>query len=373
MLFDERCGGCFRPTAPNNDPNIVNTSLRFPKILRYVSASRPVAGATLLLAMAVTVPGEALRTERIPVRAGWNAVFLSVHPVDPDPEAVFASTPADIVASYYTADSSAQFMTDPGVNFFRQTGWGVWYAENRPDAFLRSLHAIFGQRAYLIHARADFTWEIAGTVLPPEIRWQSDAYNLVGFTLPAQGAPTFAQFFANSQAHRSGPIFRLVGGTWQRVSDPAAAPMRSGEAFWIYCRGASDYQGPLRVRTTTSRGLVLGGASDSLLLRNETDHPLTPTLEHIVSGPNPVPLSLVIQAVGTPVGPVQSVSVPQPPQNWSQTLPPLEAGAALRVPLAARREDMGSFRHSSLLKVSTDLGTEVWIPVLGIREDLQSR
>lgn len=313
------------------------------------------------------------RTQTVQLRAGWNAVFLEVHPSETEPAVIFANTPVDIAASYYAPSSSAQFMTDPGVDLFKQAGWGVWYATDRPDAFLKTLHAIYGQQAYLIHTKSDFTWAVTGTVAISELTWQPNAYNFVGFCLSAQSPPTFAQFFGTSSAHRHNKIYRLVNGTWLRVSAPDGAMMRAGEAFWIYSQGNSTFQGPLRVETFTRQGLVLGARFASLTLRNQTDHPVTPTVEHVTAGDNAVPMSMVIQAFIVSEGAVQSVAARQPDGPWTQALPPLESGASVRVPLEARLQDMRSLMHQSLLKITTDLGTECWIPVVAIRPDLEEK
>jgi hypothetical protein len=312
-----------------------------------------------------------LRTQTIQLQKGWNAVFLEVYPDDSAPSVIFADTPVDIAAATFTRNVSAQFMIDPGTDLFRQAGWGVWYGEHRPDAFLRTLHAIYGQQAYLIHSRADFTWQITGSVVPPEVEWQPNAYNLVGFSVAAPNGPTFGQFFAGSKAHRHNRIYRLANGTWRRVTDPSAETMRSGEAFWIYCDGPSRYLGPLGVETATRRGLLLGLGAEAVTLRNQTDHPIAARIEHVVSGTNGVPLSIVIQAVGDPALPVRLVATPLPNGGWSQALPPLEAGRAVRVPFEARQEHLQAVLQASLLKVSSDLGTEVWIPVVSLREDLR--
>lgn len=311
------------------------------------------------------------RTQQLSLQPGWNAVFLEVYPEAAEPAAVFAQTPIDIVASYYAPSSPAQFVSNPSANLFRQAGWGVWYAEDRPDAFLKTLHAIHGQQAYLVHARSAFTWRVTGAVATAEVRWPADAFNLVGFAVDEKAPPTFAQFFSGSPAHRHNRIYRLTNGAWRQVTSPAAETMRSGEAFWIYCYGGSKFQGPLQVQTPLRQGLVLGAGGDALTLRNLADHPVTPTLEHVAAGADAVPLAIVVRAVGDQASPIRAIPVAKPDGSWKQALPAIEAGGALRVPLEARRADQDTFVRSSLLRVSTDVGTEVWIPVLSVREDLE--
>ena len=275
-----------------------------------------------------------------------------------------------MAAAYYETVSSAQFTKDPDAELFRNTGWGVWYSEERPDAFLTTLYAIHGERAYLVYSGASYTWQVEGTARKPDVQWQANAYNFMGFPVHAQAAPTFAQFFSGSDAHDLDRIYRLVDGAWKKVTVPDGETMRSGEAFWIYCDGASSYMGPLRVETASHFGLIPFSGKADLILRNDTEHPVTATLEHVGST-NSVPLAIVIQALADASEPIKYVETPLPDGAWTQPLPPLEARRAIRVPLTVRSVAMTTEFHSSLVKVTTDIGTEVWVPVIGNRKDLK--
>ena len=101
-----------------------------------------------------------------------------------------------------------------------------------------------------------------------------------------------------------------------------------------------------------------------------TDHPIEPTLHHVVTS-GTQPLSVVIEIVGNPKKPFQTVAAPKPSGAWEQPLPPLEAGKAVAIPFAPRLEEMTSVEHRSLLKVESDLGTIHWLPVTSRREDLE--
>lgn len=309
------------------------------------------------------------RVQVIALKAGWNAVFVEVEPAATAPADIMAGLPVDIVASFYDPGTAPQFVSNPSANLFREAGWGTWYAPSRPDSFLSSLYAVYGQRAYLVHATNDCMLRVTGAAVPPQIRWTPDAYNFVGFSVSASAPPTFDQFFAGSPALHHNRIYRLVNGAWHQVTDPTAEALRSGEAFWIYCSGSTSYQGPLRVETSALQGLVLGTGGDSLVLRNEAPHPVTPVLEHVASGSNAVPLLLVVQALNGVAAPIQSVGVPKPEGDWSQPLPALEAGASLRIPLEAKVEAMTQPLHASLIRIVTDLGTETWVPVVAVKVD----
>lgn len=327
-------------------------------------------GALIFAVGLPVVHGGVMRSQDVTLSPGWNAVYLAVSPGETDPDVLFADTPIDVVASCFESRSSAQFMTEPTVSMLRETGWGTWYRSNRPDAFLSNLDAVHGQRAYLVHARTNYNWSVTGTVERFGVEWRPNAYNLVGFPLDPAGPPTFRQFFGGSPAHDDTRIYRMVNGSWRQVAQPDASAMRSGEAFWVYCSQSSDYQGPLSVRSEVSHGLIFGNETDSIELRNATDHPLTVTLEHVPGNvTEAVPISMLIRVLGDGRQALKMVPVKFPTSGWTHTLPPLEAGRAIRIPVEVRLEEMTLPVHSSLLKITTDLGTEDWIPMYATRED----
>lgn len=310
------------------------------------------------------------RVQEIALSKGWNAVFLEVEPSDGLPERAFAGLPVDRVATWYGGPVSNQFVTDPGVDLFKSKGWSVWYAPGLPEAFLKSLDVIEGNRAYLIHARQACQWRAAGRALPTQVTWRADAFNFVGFPVRSPGGPTFAQFFAGSKAHAGQAIYRLADGRWRRVLQPAAESMRSGEAFWIFCKGPSHYQGPLRVETASRLGLLLGRGAGEVILRNASPHPLGAGISHVPGDAFPLPLSILVRAYGSAAAPVTPVPVSMPAGAWDQPVPPLETGASLAIPLECRGAEMGRAKQGSLLKITSDLGTEHWVPLLGFRDDL---
>ena len=326
--------------------------------------------AVLLLAVPLFVFGQVpVREQVIPLEAGWNAVYLEVDPVDPELEVLFGGLPVDRVAAYLRPASSAQFIANPGVDLFRRSGWAVWYAPGGPDHFLSTLHAVHGPKAYLVHATEATVWRVRGGIEVSEVRWQPDSFNFVGFGVRSRGAPTFEQFFAGSRAHRHNRIYRLRDGVWRQVQNPAAEAMRSGEAFWIYTEGSSRYQGPLRVEAPAGRGLVLGARPGGVVLRNQVDHPVAAIVEHVPGDAGGLALAMVLRAVGDPSALVRSVSAPKPMGAWAQVLPPLEAGAYVRVPMELRADAGGGVGAWSLLRIVTDLGTESWVPVWGSRKE----
>jgi hypothetical protein len=185
--------------------------------------------------MVCSLRAQAIRTQTLALAAGWNAVFLEVDPTESEPAILFAAHPVDVVATLGTPTPAAQFVRNAGVDLFKAYGWAVWYAPARPDAFLSTLYAVQGGKAYLIHATTNAALTVSGTVPPLQMNWIPDAFNFAGFAVQNPGAPTFEQFFGGSTAHQHNRIYRLVNGTWRQVLDPGAQTMRAGEAFWIYC------------------------------------------------------------------------------------------------------------------------------------------
>jgi hypothetical protein len=310
---------------------------------------------------------ETTRTQSISLHKGWNAIELAVTPVDSTPATVFAGTPIAIATTYFGTRTSAQFIQNPTTTEWKKEGWGVWYAPGRPDAFLSTLNAIAGNRAYLIYAKQDFTWTVTGEVTCPKLRWKADAFNLVGFTLDPVSPPTFDKFFAGSTAHRPCRIYQLVNDQWVLVANPVQATMKSGEAYWIYCKGGSDYQGPLQVKMPTGRLALSGSPAEVTLgLSNKGTDPMNITVQTVATDSG-LPLSYCIRGVTTAKISDLTFDLPATYQ-----LPTLEAGQTTGIYLRLRRDQMTSGTQSALLKVSTDSGVQLWIPVTGSRDALSS-
>ena len=324
----------------------------------------------LFLTMNVSAETGTLRTQTVSLAKGWNAVWLEVEPEVASPEEIFEGQPVDIAAAYTLPASEAQFANNPTVNVQTLAGWTVWYAPHRADAPLSRLGRLVGNKGYLLHALEPATLEIRGEVRLADVRWTPDCYNLVGFSVQAPGGPTFKQFFQGSTAHNHNKIYRLVNGTWRQVLTPDAETLRSGEAFWIYCDGASDYPGPLQVSSSAKLGVCLtetGTCNVSFL--NRTDHPLAFTLEQVMTSDSAVPMSALVTVYkDNVVGQAGNAPVDFPAGAWSQVFPEYEAGTGVTLPLALRPQGLAKGTYTSLLKVTTDLGSVTYVPVTASKE-----
>ena len=146
--------------------------------------------------------------------------------------------------------------------------------------------------------------------------------------------------------------------------------MRSGDSFWVFCEGPSPYQGPLRAEPNSLDGMRLAHEPGLLVLHNDTANPVGLTLDHIAVGEYPAPLSIIVQTVHDDDPQLRSQAVAQPAGDWTLPLPPIEASRSQGVPLQARLEAMTLARQRSLLRITSDIGTELWIPVDCLRKDL---
>ncbi|HRR34422.1 MAG TPA: hypothetical protein P5026_10005 [Kiritimatiellia bacterium] len=323
-----------------------------------------------VLAMLVCVATAQTRTQTISLEKGWNAVWLEVQPTNAAPAALFAGTSVDIAAAYTLPATEAQFVKNTAVNVQTLAGWNVWYAPYRADAPLTRLEWLAANTGYLLHALEAATLTVRGEVQAARVRWTPNRFNFVGFPVAEAGAPTFKQFFQGSPTHSHNKIYRLVNGAWRQVLQPDAETLRAGEAFWIYSAGASDYQGPLSVTANTSDGLVLhDAAKGNIEFRNATTHPLAFSLEQVAADGNAaLPLAAVLRvAVSNAIGTVDA-PVAFPDGAWVQDFPAFDAGGGMTLPLVLRVRDMQPGSYRGLLKVTTDLGTETWVPVRATRE-----
>jgi hypothetical protein len=213
-------------------------------ILRIVSA-------VFLFFLAVStfpfaVSADLRRVQAIELTKGWNAVFLEIVPDDPSPDAVFAQTPIAMAATYYPKNSSVSFIQDPDEKPWKKEGWSQWVPAGRPEAIINDLFSLQSNQAYLLYCAEDYVLYISGSSDFKLPDWKPDSFNFTGFYVDQDDPPTFSQYFDGSDAHDR-RIYRLVNDQWKIVGYPKTDKIRSGEAYWIWCEGPSDYPGPLQI------------------------------------------------------------------------------------------------------------------------------
>lgn len=333
--------------------------------LRLLSAT--IASLLLTFSSALTARASLVRTQTIALHKGWNAVYLAVTPSPADPSTVFANTPVSIAAIFLPRDTPVEYIQNPGTISWKKDGWSVWYAPNRPDTFLSNLHSLAGNQAYLLFAQTACTLQVIGTVSLQSVQWRANSFNFVGFPLDDQSPPTFDQFFNGSTAHQPYRIYHLVNDQWMQISGATLTTMQPGEAFWIYCNGSSSYQGPLSAQVPSSQAITFANNADSYItLANQSPNPMTVRLDTVATDAG-LPLTIMLRGV-TPTNMTEMVfDLPS-----SIPIASLEPGAATTVRFGLHRANMTSPTQTTLLKLTTDTGAQVWIPVTGTRGDLSA-
>ena len=321
----------------------------------------------LIFFASLVARADLVRTQVVNLHRGWNAVFLQVDPTNPKPSDCFQGTPVTMAAAFTGADKSLQFGKNRSVgNLVSQNGWDIWYAANRADAFLTSFFQFNGGKAYLIRADSDFTWTVTGNVVPVTVKWQPNAFTLAGFCLDDVSPPTFDQFFAGSAAHHPYQFYHLVNDAWVKVDTAQTTQMHSGEAYWIYCNGSSDYQGPLAVSAPNPNSFSVNGTTPSgILLQNNSPHPLIVQAQNL-AGSDRLPLAYQLRAVTDTNVVTTTLDLPA-----TYAMPSFDASEKRGLWLTVRPERMTSAAQTGLLKITTDLGTQLWLPVTANRSETQ--
>jgi hypothetical protein len=318
-------------------------------------------------------------SQTISLQPGWNVVFLEVQPQPQDCDSLFANLPVESVWGWNRKFSPVQFVQDPTTLVPTQPDWLVYLPPTNQVAGARSLYNLESGKCYLIK-RPDnstpITWTIQGQPNMRKTQWVPNSFNLVGFSVDRTNSPSFQAFFSGSPAHTNSPVYRLnSNGTWSQIASLGSTTMRSGEAFWIKCNGASDYQGPLSSSLSQRNGLIYG--------RSLVEQTLT------IQNSSPVAKSIVLtaQASGLPPnGSYPTYAGPVPMSYWkldtgsklmawmpitnTLVLSNLPPGQTMQIRLGVRRPDMavlpsgGNALYQSLLEVRDLIGSSrLLIPV----------
>jgi hypothetical protein len=337
------------------------TALCGDRLLKSSQSMWRVARVCLLASLIGSSASAQTHTQSFTLQPGWNAVYVEVEPADNSTDALFAGLPVASVWTPAERASSADFIQDPSEAVFNEAGWLGWYHPSRPDAFLGNLFALHANRAYLIRITnsSPVNWAITGR---PSLRhqdWVPDAYSLRGLPVDPDALPTFANFFRPSPAHYDAAtgqlenIYRLgASGQWE-----LAAPsdtIRSGEAYWIQTRGASDYLAPLKVAVDLGDGLDYGLELTELSVgvANTTGGSMNVMVRDM--GTNPTPLSHYT------FDPSLGGQWPTLPAPLALSPGPL---SEIRLRLAIRRQDINAATFGSILSIRDGAGTRFLIPV----------
>lgn len=314
----------------------------------------PALAAALMVFLAVATGALAATTQQITLHPGWNAVYLEVQPESKTPAAVFRDLPVESVWTWFDRGSSVEFIRDPSEGLWAQPGWSV-YAKAADKATVNNLFAIFANRAYLIKlgGAQHVTWTVTGTPATDKTVWTPNSFNLVGFHVNPARLPNLADYLSVSSALKGQQVYRLSAqGAWEPVANPATTPIRSGEAYWVYCSGASTFQGPLSVQTAGNE-LDYGTSTvmSSVTITNDAAVPRTATVRF-----QPAADWFTYRSFNSASGLYDYLKLE------ALTLP-LAAGRQTNLWLAVRRELLANGVSQGTLEITDDAGSRFMIPV----------
>ena len=316
-----------------------------------------------LLLLAGSAFGQTASYEQtIDLQPGWNAVYFQVEPDDNRMTSVFADVPVASVWRWLPTGSgvsAAQFVQDPAEGLENIEGWFAWFPEPRPEAFLSNLFRVNANTAYLIRIAGSASHQItvAGRPQLLPLRWETDAFTLTGLPVAAQNAPTFGEFFSGSAAHQNQPAYQLdADGRWQVVS-PASTQINSGEAYWIFTAGNSNYQGRMDLVLDQGESLEYAAALEEIrfVLRNRSELPGSFQVRRIAGNAMP----LAFRNVDIETGEVGWPSLP------SNLVLDVSARDDVFVTLGVVRRDFSATRMEEILEITDEFGERLLLHVGG--------
>jgi len=226
------------------------------------------------------------------LRPGWNAVYLELQPEPRECDTLFAGVPVESVWAWNRRFSPIQFIQDPAVLLPGQPDWLTYLPPSHVARATMNLFTLQGNRAYLIKLpdnAAPVSWTFSGRPAVRRMEWLADSFNFTGFHVDAANPPTIQSFFASSPAHNGQRVYRLVNGLWSLVVSPTTTRLTRGEAYWVFSRGQSTFNGPLEVAVeqgdTMNYGRVL--TEQALTVRNKSATTNTYSVRQLTSSPPP--------------------------------------------------------------------------------------
>ena len=316
--------------------------------------SLSLCAAALVILFAVSTGALAATTQNITLRPGWNAVYLEVQPEVRTPAEVFKNLPVESVWTWFERTTSIEFIRNPSEGLWAQPGWSVYTTASDKAAAI-NLFAIFANRAYLIKLGGTqaVTWTVTGTPATDKTVWISDSFNLVGFHVNPSNAPSFDTYFSPSANHKGQLLYRLSPlGKWEPVATPAVTAINSGEAYWVYCNGASTYQGPLSVPFLgTELDFGTTAVLKSVAIANNSAAARNVTIKFQPSGN-----WFTYQSYNTTSGLMEYLTLDTVTRQ-------LAAGRQNNLWLAVRRELLPSGTSRGTLEITDDIGSRFMIQV----------
>lgn len=317
--------------------------------------------------------------QTITINPGWNAIFLEVEPVwfdqatqdaypdkEPtDPEVVFANLPDLTTAWMWNPRAgTVEFVQDPSTLVPEGPTMMVYDPTN---PIVSNLYSVQGNHAYLINygGATPVDWQVRGEPLAPQLDWKPNSFNFVGFHIDPVSPPLFFDFFSSSPAHAGQQIFVLDNATGNWVEVTAAEPMQPGEGFWIYCKGSSEFSGPVTMQLDQGKMLDYGTVLEQqeIMIKNNSNTARTVSLGltdgGIPTGLGAYPLFYWEYDVDAEMA--QWTQLPQEPSSLSLTVGP---GESQTIKLGVKRMGLtANVAYPTNLQVQDASGTLFKVPV----------
>lgn len=185
-------------------------------------------------------------TQTFELRAGWNAIFLEVEPYPQEIELQLEGLPIESVWTCDQVTSPVQFIQNPDELLPEMPEWRYFFPSSSPEFFATNLRNFDAGKCYLIRALQPATWNVIGRPKLAQQRWKPDSYNLVGFYVDEMSPPTLSTWFGVSASHRPLDVWEFgADERWHQITSPTTTSIQRGKAYWVYCNGASEFQGPV--------------------------------------------------------------------------------------------------------------------------------
>ncbi len=285
------------------------------------------------------------------LKPGWNAIHVELEPIENSIETIFSGVPIKSVWRWIPSKLGQDFIQDPAEGLLSIDGWYGYYPEPQPEAFLTNLFTITGNTSYLIYLDGSSNKNVTVTGRPvfSTIQWRPNGFTLTGLPVMPGDEPSFADYFSLSQEHTNQPVYRLnSSGIWEQITDVNATTIKSGEAYWVYTKGNSNYSGLIDIQLQQG---------ESLEYRT-----MFTDLSFMLSNTSDVSNFIKIERLGGVSMPMKFLNVdPETGEKAWPDLPnsrilELAPGEDLVVKLAVDRENFTEGRMEQIFSISNEQG-----------------
>lgn len=289
------------------------------------------------------------------LKPGWNSLFLQVQPEKNDIPTVFQGVPFTSIWRWSDPRTGPQFISDQTEANLDVARWQIHLPMDRTESFQNNLAAVFRHESYLIHLSGtqEVTLTVRGRPGYQRPRWAVDGYTLSGLPIDPEwpgGGLSVESFFAPSAAHFDAAegqprgVYSLrTDGSWMRLA--ATDTVKSGEAYWIYTKGGSDYLAPIEAALPGSSEITYTLGSDQKELAftfrpYPADEPINNVFLAHVLGDQSLPLRI-------------NESAPQEGNTWRDlpngySVAPRQ-GSRRTIRLAASRDRIPGLRYEGIM------------------------